>query len=114
MSGFKLDILDMAEHDTVRSCPVMSGNMSGCSAVNYCSSRQESMFFGCDHFHLVWVGSVRDTLINQSGRAFGGWYVLVWVLRGGAGSREKSLRRFAAIESLNRLTSLFSVQANLT
>ena len=26
----KLDILDMAEHDTVRSCPVMSGNMSGC------------------------------------------------------------------------------------
>ena len=37
------------------------------------------MFFGCDHFHLVWVGSVRDTLINHSGRAFGGWYVLVWV-----------------------------------
>ena len=30
MSGFKLDILDMAEHDTVRSCPVMSGNISGC------------------------------------------------------------------------------------
>jgi len=44
------------------------------------------MFFGCDHFHLVWVGSVRDTLMNHSGRAFGGWYVqhvLVWVLRGG-------------------------------
>ena len=30
MSGFKLDILDMAEHDPVRSCPVMSGNMSNC------------------------------------------------------------------------------------
>ena len=30
MSGFKLDILDMDERDTVRSCPVMSGNMSGC------------------------------------------------------------------------------------
>ena len=29
MSGFKLDILDMPERDTVRSCPVMSGNMSG-------------------------------------------------------------------------------------
>ena len=29
MSGFKLDILDMPEHDTVRSCPVVSGNMSG-------------------------------------------------------------------------------------
>ena len=29
MSGFKLDILDMDERDTVRSCPVMSENMSG-------------------------------------------------------------------------------------
>ena len=28
--NFKLDLLDMAERDTVRSCPVMSGNMSGC------------------------------------------------------------------------------------
>jgi hypothetical protein len=53
--------------------------------------QQESIFFGCDHFHLVWVGSVRDTLINHSGRAFGGWYVLVWVLRGGTVWGEKSL-----------------------
>ena len=29
MSGFKLDILDMHARDTVRSCRVMSGNMSG-------------------------------------------------------------------------------------
>ena len=29
MSGFKLDILDICARDTVRSCPVMSGNMSG-------------------------------------------------------------------------------------
>ena len=49
------------------------------------------MFFGCDHFHLVWVGSVRDTLINHSGMAFGGWYVIVWVLRGG---QENCLNRW--------------------
>jgi hypothetical protein len=65
---------------------------------------------------LVWVGSVRDTLINHSGRAFGGWYVLVWVPKRwsqwGDWSREKSL---VSEKSLGLLRSrLVHKQAYLT
>ena len=52
------------------------------------------MFFGCDHFHLVWVGSVRDTLINHSGMAFGGWYVTF-------GSRERWKQRWEWVKRKN-------------